>query len=276
MNKIKNEIMLITYADSLGKNLTDLKEVLDKYYGDAIGGVHILPFFPSSGDRGFAPMRYDIVDETFGTMEDVKEISKNNYLMYDFMVNHISRQSEFFKDFEEKKDASKYSDFFIRYKDFWENGEPTEEEVDAIYKRKPKAPCYEVEFKDGTKENVWCTFGEEQIDLNMDSKAAREFIKETLISMCKNGASIIRLDAFAYAIKQPGTSCFFIEPEMWDLLYEIQDTVKEYGVDILPEIHEHYTIQHKIAEKGFWIYDFAMPVLVLHALYSGKGENLKR
>jgi sucrose phosphorylase len=275
-NKIKNEIMLITYADSLGENLTDLKEVLNKYYSDAIGGVHILPFFPSSGDRGFAPMRYDIVDEAFGTMEDVKEISKDSYLMYDFMVNHISRQSEFFKDFKEKKDESKYNDFFIRYKDFWGNGEPTQDEVDAIYKRKPKAPCYEVEFKDGTKENVWCTFGEEQIDLNMDSKVAREFIKETLISMCKNGASIIRLDAFAYAIKQPGTSCFFIEPEMWDLLYEIQDTVKEYGVDILPEIHEHYTIQHKIAEKGFWIYDFALPVLVLHALYSGKGENLKR
>ena len=276
MNKIKNEIMLITYADSLGENLTDLKEVLDEHYSGAIGGVHILPFFPSSGDRGFAPMRYDVVDEAFGNMEDVKEISQDNYLMYDFMVNHISRQSEFFKDFQDKKDESKYNDFFIRYKDLWKNGEPTQEEVDAIYKRKPKAPCYEVEFKDGTKENVWCTFGEEQIDLNMDSKVAREFIKETLISMCKNGASIIRLDAFAYAIKQPGTSCFFIEPEMWDLLYEIQDIVKEYGVDILPEIHEHYTIQHKIAEKGFWIYDFALPVLVLHALYSGKGENLKR
>jgi len=60
------------------------------------------------------------------------------------------------------------------------------------------------------------------------------------------------------------------------LLYEIQDTVNGYGADILPEIHEHYTIQHKIAEKGFWIYDFALPVLVLNALYSGKGENLKR
>ncbi len=276
MKKLKNEIMLITYADSLGENLTDLKDILDKYYSDAIGGVHILPFFPSSGDRGFAPMRYDVVDKDFGTMEDVKEISKDQYLMYDFMVNHISRQSEFFKDFEAKKDESKYSDFFIRYKDFWENGEPTEKQVDAIYKRKPRAPYYEVEFKDGTKEKVWCTFAEEQIDLNMDSKAAREFIKETLISMCKNGASIIRLDAFAYAIKKPGTSCFFIEPEMWDLLYEIQDIVSEYGVDILPEIHEHYTIQHKISQKGFWIYDFALPVLALHALYSGKGENLKR
>ena len=103
MDKIKNEIMLITYADSLGENLKDLKEVLDEHYSDAIGGVHILPFFPSSGDRGFAPMRYDVVDEAFGTIEDVKEISMDKYLMYDFMVNHISRQSEFFKDFQEKK-----------------------------------------------------------------------------------------------------------------------------------------------------------------------------
>ncbi|NRY59581.1 sucrose phosphorylase [Clostridium beijerinckii] len=276
MNKIKNEIMLITYADSLGKDLQDLKEVLDEHYSGAIGGVHILPFFPSSGDRGFAPMRYDVVDEAFGTIEDVKKISEDKYLMYDFMVNHISRQSEFFKDFQEKKDESKYKDFFIRYKDFWENGEPTEEQVDAIYKRKPRAPYYEIEFNDGSKEKVWCTFAEEQIDLNMDSKVARDFIKDTLISMCKNGAAIIRLDAFAYAIKKQGTSCFFIEPEMWNLLYEIQDTVKEYGVDILPEIHEHYTIQHKISEKGFWIYDFALPVLVLNALDSGKGENLKK
>lgn len=276
MNKLDNKIMLITYADSLGRNLKELKEILDTYYKDAVGGVHVLPFFPSSGDRGFAPIRYDVVDEKFGNMEDVKNISKDRYLMYDFMVNHISRQSEFFKDFALKKDDSEYSDFFIRYKDFWENGEPTQEEVDAIYKRKPRAPYYEVEFKDKTKEKVWCTFAEEQIDLNMNSKKAREFIKQTLISMCENGASIIRLDAFAYAIKKPGTSCFFIEPEMWDLLYEIEDTVKQYNVDILPEIHEHYSIQHKISEKGFWIYDFALPVLVLNALYTGKGMHLKK
>jgi len=74
MEKIKNEIMLITYADSLGENLTDLKEVLDEHYSGVIGGVHILPFFPSSGDRGFDPMRYDVVDEEFGNMENVKNL----------------------------------------------------------------------------------------------------------------------------------------------------------------------------------------------------------
>lgn len=41
---LQNKIMLITYADSMGKNLKELHEVLNKYYKDAIGGVHILPF----------------------------------------------------------------------------------------------------------------------------------------------------------------------------------------------------------------------------------------
>lgn len=276
MNKIKNEVMLITYADSLGKNLKELKEVLDKHYQNAVGGIHILPFFPSSGDRGFAPMRYDVVDKAFGTIDDIKSLSENRYLMFDFMVNHISRQSEMFKDFEEKKDESEYKDFFIRYKDFWKNGEPTKEEVDAIYKRKPRAPYTEINFKDGTKEKLWCTFAQQQVDLNMKSEKVKKFIKDTLINMCRNGASIIRLDAFAYAIKKAGSSCFFIEPDIWNLLYEIRDIVSEYGADILPEIHEHYTIQHKISDKGLWIYDFALPVLVLNALYTGEGENLKR
>lgn len=71
------------------------------------------------------------------------------------------------------------------------------------------------------------------------------------------------------------TSCFFVEPEMWELLYEIENITKEYSVDILPEIHEHYSIQLKIAEKGFWVYDFALPMLVLHAIYTHRGDRLK-
>lgn len=48
--KLNNKIMLITYADSLGNDLNELKSVVDKYYAKAVGGIHILPFFPSSAD----------------------------------------------------------------------------------------------------------------------------------------------------------------------------------------------------------------------------------
>ena len=94
--------------------------------------------------------------------------------------------------------------------------------------------------------------------------------------MCQHGAAVIRLDAFAYAVKKPDTSCFFVEPEIWDLLREIEAEVKAEGAEILPEIHEHYTIPMKLADKDFWIYDFALPVLTLHALYNHTGIYLKQ
>ena len=272
---VKNEVMLITYADSMGSNLKDLKEVLDKHFKNAVGGVHILPFFPSSADRGFAPLTYKEVDSKFGDWSDVEALKENYYLMFDFMVNHISKQSEYFNDFKQHKDASKYSDFFIRYKDFWENAEPTEEEVDLIYKRKPRAPYIDVEFEDGTEEKIWCTFAEEQLDLNMESEVVKNFIKESLEFLADQGASIIRLDAFAYAIKKAGTSCFFIEPEIWELLDYCKDILAEKEVEILPEIHEHHSIQLQIAEKGHPVYDFSLPMLLLHSIYSSTSKRLK-
>ena len=132
MKTLENKCMLITYSDSMGHNLMDLERVLSTYFKDAVGGVHILPFFPSSGDRGFAPMDYTRVDPSFGGWEDVEKLADKYYLMFDYMINHISAQSEYYKDFLEKKDASRYRDLFIRYKDFWEGGEPTQEQVDVI------------------------------------------------------------------------------------------------------------------------------------------------
>lgn len=274
--KLENKIMLITYADSMGKDLKELHSVLNKHYKDAVGGVHILPFFPSSADRGFAPTRYDKVDEAFGDFSDIEAIGKDYYLMFDFMVNHISASSEYFRDFLQKKDSSEYKDFFIRFRDFWNGGEPTREQIDMIYKRKPRAPYIEAEFADGSREKIWCTFCEEQIDLDVTKEKTKRFIRDTLKDMCRHGASIIRLDAFAYAVKKANTSCFFIEPDIWELLYEIKEIAAEEQAEILPEIHEHYTIPMKIAAKGFWIYDFALPVLTLHALYNHTGEYLKK
>lgn len=272
--QIKNEAMLITYADSMGRNLKELNEVLDKHLQGVVGGVHLLPFYPSSGDRGFAPMDYTKVDPAFGDWAEIEEMSQKFYMMYDFMINHISQQSPYFQDFLEKKDESQYKDLFIRYKDFWPNGEPTEVDVDLIYKRKPRAPYVEVTFKDGSKEKVWCTFDEQQIDLDVTTETTKKFVKDNLTFLAEKGASIIRLDAFAYANKKIGTNCFFVEPDIWEMLNLSKELVEPYGVTVLPEIHEHYSIQLKIADQDYYVYDFALPMLVLHALYSGKVNRL--
>lgn len=59
-----------------------------------------------------------------------------------------------------------------------------------------------------------------------------------------------------------------------DLLGFCRDAVKEQNVEILPEIHEHFSIQLKLAEKDYWVYDFALPMLLLHAIFTGTNKNL--
>jgi sucrose phosphorylase len=276
MAKPENRIFLITYPDSMGKDIPELHHIIDTYFSKALGGVHLLPFFPSTGDRGFAPTDYRKVEEAFGTWDDVKSLSDDYKLITDFMINHISAQSAFYLDFLKYKDRSYYRDMFILYKDFWPNGEPGDVEVERIYKRKPKAPYTIARFDDGTEEKVWCTFGDEQIDLDCTTRMTREFIKSTLAYLVKMGSSVIRLDAFAYAVKKAGTSCFFIEPDIWELLYFCSGALKPYRSKILPEIHEHYTIQLKLAKRGFYVYDFALPMLLINAVYYGKTCYLKK
>lgn len=271
---IKNETMLITYADSLGKNLKELDENLSKYFKGALGGVHLLPFFPSTGDRGFAPIDYDDVDEAFGSWEDVEKLGEQYYLMFDFMINHISRQSKYYQDYQQNKDQSPYKDLFLSWDKFWPEGRPTKEDVDLIYKRKDRAPKQEIVFADGTCENLWNTFGEEQIDLDVRKDVTKEFIKKTLLSLIEHKASVIRLDAFAYAVKKLDTNDFFVEPEIWELLDYVRDITKAKDCELLPEIHEHYTIQAKITEHDYFVYDFALPMVVLYSLYSGKTNRL--
>jgi sucrose phosphorylase len=268
--KFNNGVMLITYANSLGKDLAELHYILNHYLQGVVSGVHILPFFPSSSDRGFSPTRYDIVDPSFGDWNDLAAISEKYFLMYDFMINHISSQSSFFQDFVARKDRSPYTGMFIRYKDFWPGGEPAAEDIGKIYKRKPRAPYVTVTFKDGTHEKIWCTFGDDQIDLNLHTDVTWQFIHDNLKSMAAHGAALIRLDAFAYAIKKAGGSCFFEEPEIWGMLERVKNILEPFQVEILPEMHEHYSIQLKLAEKGYWVYDFALPMLLLHALHTGE------
>ena len=194
--------------------------------------------------------------------------------MFDFMINHISRESKFFQDFKKNHENSPYKDMFIRVHEFFPPGRPTQEDIDLIYKRKDKAPFQTVHFEDGTTEEVWNTFGEEQIDLDVKKDIVKAFIRETIKDMASHGCSLIRLDAFAYAVKKLDTNDFFVEPEIWDLLDEVRAEAAKYQVELLPEIHEHYSIQMKIADHDYFVYDFALPMVVLYSLYSGKSNRL--
>lgn len=55
---------------------------------------------------------------------------------------------------------------------------------------------------------------------------------------------------------------------------KIQGYLDNTQTTILPEIHEHYTMPFKVAKHGYFIYDFALPMVLLYSLYSGNSKPL--
>lgn len=274
MEPITNTPMLITYADSLGGDLPALEAALDGPFSGAFGGVHILPFYPASGDRGFAVIDYDIVDPAFGSWDDLERIASRYYVMADFMINHVSVRSAEFRDYMARGDASPYRDMFIHWNDFWPQGEPTEEEMAALYRRKATGPVKDFTRDDGTVVRLWNTFFDEQVDIDPWQPVTQQYFERNLGRLAQL-VPLIRFDAFAYASKRAGTSCFFVEPEVWDVLEIGMRPLEEHGAQMLPEIHENYHIQLAMAEKGHWVYDFALPMLMLHTIFSADTTRLR-
>ena len=276
---VKNQVQLITYPDSLGGDLKQLNFILEKYFpGLFSGGIHILPPFPSSGDRGFAPLTYLNIKPEFGTWEDIKRIGEKHDILIDLMVNHISARSSYFQDYLEKGSDSEFADLFIQLDKVWPDGTPNQDDINKIFLRREK-PFSEFLIKSTRqKEKVWTTFGtttpSEQIDLDNNSPITRKLLSEFLNNFRLNNIKIVRLDAVGYVTKKIGTSCFFIEPDIYKYLEWIRDLARSMDIEILPEIHIDFNKQIEIAEAGYWIYDFILPYLILEAILTNSGDSL--
>ena len=112
-----------------------------------------------------------------------------------------------------------------------------------IFLRKPDAPFSTVTIEDtGAEERVWTSFGtadwSEQIDLDVTSAATRDLITGWLRDFAGHGVRIVRLDAVGYVIKKPGTSCFMVEPEIYDFLEWVTGVAASFGLVVLPEVHD--------------------------------------
>jgi len=115
-----------------------------------------------------------------------------------------------------------------------------------------------------------------QMDLNARSEMVWDFYDETLRKLSEYGAKIVRLDAFAYLHKEPGQVNFFNRPGTWDYLERLRGIAQKYKLIIFPEIHAEYGagIHEEIAQKGYPIYDFFFPGLVINALDQGNNAAL--
>jgi sucrose 6(F)-phosphate phosphorylase len=276
---VKNQVQLITYPDSMGGDLKSLNHVLLNYFPEIFkGGVHILPPFPSTGDRGFAPLTYLEIEPKFGDWDDIKAIGENFDVLLDLMVNHISRQSKYFQDFLEKGRKSDYADLFITLDKIWEDGNPVQADIDKMFLRRTLPYSTFTIEETGEEEKVWTTFGKtdpsEQIDFDIESEKVKQLFTVFFMNFKEQNVKIVRLDAVGYVIKELGTSCFFVEPEIYKFLDWIKELADSLDIELLPEVHSHYSIQYKLADYGCWIYDFILPYRILDTLVNKTSADL--
>ncbi|MEN8042063.1 MAG: alpha-amylase family glycosyl hydrolase, partial [Actinomycetota bacterium] len=274
---MRNGVQLITYADRFGGG--DLSTISDLLTGPLDGvftGVHVLPFYtPFDGaDAGFDPVDHRVVDPRLGTWEDIRQLAETHDVMADLIVNHISDESPQFKDFLAHGDESPYAGMFLERETVFPDGADSDD-LAAIYRPRPGDPFTVVTMADGSERTMWTTFTPNQIDLDLRNVEAASYLDEVLDRLVSAGVSQVRLDAVGYAMKTAGTSCFMTE-DTYRFINDVNEEVRARQMVSLLEIHSHYLDQVDIATKVDRVYDFALPPLVLHALYTGSAVPLKR
>jgi sucrose phosphorylase len=209
---MKNQAQLIAYVDRLsGGTVHDLQRLLDGPLAGAFGGVHVLPFFhPIDGaDAGFDPIDHTQVDPRLGTWDDVATIAERVDVMADVIVNHMSRHSPQFADWDRGGADSPYAGMFLTYSRVFPRG-AGESDLLALSTPRPTLPFTKHTNARGEHILLWTTFTSDQIDIDVRDPGARRYLTGILTRLHSATVRAIRLDAIGYAIKQPGTSCFMM------------------------------------------------------------------
>lgn len=276
----ERDAILITYGDQISEPgrppLRTLADFLQTHLRDAISGVHLLPFYPYSSDDGFSVIDHCQVDPRLGTWDDVARIGQGFRLMFDAVINHISRKSAWFQAFQ--CGEAPYADYFI----------VVEPSTDLSMVVRPRAlPLLTpVETAHGTR-HVWTTFSEDQIDLNYANPQVLMEIIDVLLFYVERGAEIIRLDAIAYLWKETGTPCIHLTQthRVVKLFRAVLDAVAP-GTLLITETnvpHEENIsyFGDPLPESGGTdeaqlVYQFPLALLVLHAFQAGDARRLTR
>ncbi len=270
----ETDSILITYGDSIiklhEKPLITLEKFMNDKVKDAVKTIHILPFFPYSSDDGFSVIDYEKVDQSLGGWDDIKTLSKNYDLMFDGVINHISKESKWFECYLSGNE---------NYKNYFIESDPNADYSKVVRPRTlPLLTAFEVA---GEIKHVWTTFSEDQIDLNYKEPKVFLDIAEILIKYVKRGAKFIRLDAIGFAWKEVGTSCLHLEKThiIIQLIREILTQVKQ-DVVIVTETNVPHDENISYFGNGYneahMVYQFALPPLTLHTLISGNSEKLTK
>ena len=271
---MRSKVGLIAYADRFGGDLAGLRALLGGPLRGLFGGVHVLPFYrPYDGaDAGFDPQDHTEVDPRLGSWADIAALSAEYQVMADVIVNHVSSSCAQFQDWLTRGQDSQFAGMFLTFGTVFPDG-ATEDALTRLYRPRPGLPFTAYVLADGSKALVWTTFTPRQIDMDVRHPATRGYLLHVLGKLAEAHVAQVRLDAVGYAVKTPGLTSF-MTPETFKFIGEVTGWCHERNLEVLVEVHSHYLRQVDIARQVDYVYDFALPPLVLHALTAADASPL--
>ncbi len=263
----EKDAVLITYGDNIqttNKNpLQSLFKFADEYLEQAINIIHILPFYPYSSDDGFSVIDYKKVNPALGNWKDIEDIGQKFNLMFDLVANHISSESIWFKEY--LKGNPKYDDYFIS----------VDKDTDLSSVTRARTHPLLTKFKrKGEDIYLWTTYSPDQIDVNFANENVLLEIIDVILFYASKRARVIRLDAIGHIWKKLGTSCINLK-ETHYIIQLIRTVLNEIFPDTLLLTQTNVPHQENVSYFGNGynevqlVYQFALPLLVLHTFYTG-------
>ena len=269
----ESDIFLISYGDSIvsakNKKLKTLKKFFDEFITPHFNNIHILPFFPFSSDDGFSITDYKKVRDDLGSWDDISLLSKDYRVMADIVINHASKQSEYFKEFIRGNDE--YKDFFISLDE--------DEGFEEVVRPRSSDLFQEIEISN-QKKYLWCTFSHDQIDLNFKNPDVLLFFIKLIYIYLKHGIKVFRLDAVAFLWKEKGTNCLNL-PQTHEVVKLFRTLLDHYNNNTLLITETNLPNLENLSyfgngDEANAIYNFTLPPLLLWTLLMGDSTALRK
>jgi glycosidase len=268
----ERDVVLITYADTFQaqdvKPLQVLSELARKRFEGLVSTIHLLPFFPYSSDYGFSVIDYERVDPALGDWDDVAELHRDFKLVFDFVLNHVSAESEWFRSF--LRGEPPYDRFFITL-------DPSAD-VSGVTRPRTTPLLTPVETAAGRRW-VWTTFGADQVDLDYSNPDVLVAMVDVLLTYVERGADLLRLDAVGYLWKQLGTRSIH-RPQTHEVVKLFRDVLDAVAprVALVTETNvpqaENVSYFGNGEDEAQMVYQFPLAPLVLDAFARADATTL--
>jgi len=197
------------YADGFAEDLPGVTSHVSYLQELGVNMLHVMPILKcpkEASDGGYAVSDFRDVDARFGSLEDVRDLSRELHrrqmlLTLDVVVNHTSDEHEWAQ--RARGGEQKYQDYYYIF-DNRDVPDMFEETMPEIF---PETAPGNFTYDEAMGKWVMTVFNQYQWDLNYSNPAVFTEMVDVILFWANQGADIVRLDAVAFLWKKIGTTC---------------------------------------------------------------------